>query len=207
VSARDVTAKAIYAHLVLVPGPRRFAPFIIMLYARQYPHRSHCNYFSRSLSFRWNSFPEWPHIFFVSTIRQIIRLSPGTILETLKKRNSPLHTLFVCPSVSRTHKLTASTQLKNSTVGATCSCVYMCVSVCACVCERERVRECVWIFSTFRHSEIPTSTQITRENFWIFGISQCLHNVSRQEWLLSQTVPPKMRLKSTYGMAIHQNRE
>jgi len=143
----------------------------------QYPHRSHCNYFSRSPSFRWNSFPEWPHIFFVSTIRQIIRLSPSTLTRTHKKRNSILHTLFLSPSVSRTHKLTASTQLKNSTVGATCSCVYMCECVCVCVWERESVWVCVNILDvqTFWNPNIKSDYTWELLNFGDFTMSaQCL---------------------------------
>jgi len=96
-SAIDAIPKAMCKRLVLVPGPRQFAPFVnlnmpyvptppqltLQLFLdlrplspcpmHPHPHSSRCNYFSIVLSFRSICFPEWPlKLCVTSNLNQVI---------------------------------------------------------------------------------------------------------------------------------------
>ena len=53
--------------------------FVTICPRRPHPHRSRCGLFSISVPFCQSFFPEWSLNLFVSTIRQVVWLSPGTL--------------------------------------------------------------------------------------------------------------------------------
>jgi len=75
VSAIDVTVKALFERLYLVPGLHKFVPFVIMPLTPTSPPLALWLF----LDFRAIFFSNRPSIFFVSTIRQVIWPSPGTL--------------------------------------------------------------------------------------------------------------------------------
>jgi len=76
-SAIDVTKKILFERLYLVPGMGAFGPWVNCPYAPTTP-TVHSTTISR-FHFREFIFPEWPLIFLVITIHQIIWPSPGTL--------------------------------------------------------------------------------------------------------------------------------
>jgi len=75
VSVIDVTAKAFFERLYLISGLRQFAPFVTMPSAPTSPSLA----LRLILDFRAIFFPSGSTICFVSTIRQVIWPSPGTL--------------------------------------------------------------------------------------------------------------------------------
>jgi len=77
-SAIDVTKKILFERLYLVPGMGTFGPWVNCPYAPTTP-TVHATKF---LDYRAIFSPEWPLIFLVITIHQVIWLSPGTLPAT-----------------------------------------------------------------------------------------------------------------------------
>jgi len=69
-----MTAKVFFERLYFVPGLRQFAPFVTMPSAPTSLPLA----LRLFLDFRAITFPSGPSFFFVSTIRRVIWLSPGT---------------------------------------------------------------------------------------------------------------------------------
>ena len=92
-SAIDITGRAIFERLYLVPGLCPIEPQVNCPHALPPPlltpqpflnFQSSCNFFRK-----------WPLIFLVSEIRQVIWPSPGTLTEALWQAGSFSHFLFL----------------------------------------------------------------------------------------------------------------
>jgi len=117
-SAIDMTAKAIFAHLVLVPRPRRFEPFATKPYAPTPPPLM-LQLFLDFLVFWLKLFPGVAHQFLSQHGRQVIWLSPGTLTATRCNSTWDLEVMRV---------------VKVGWACIRCARVCVCVHVCVCVC-------------------------------------------------------------------------